>query len=170
MTNSSEEIENLSSYKELIKLIRSTDEDERRLSIKSIPNLVLAFFEDKNELIKQILLLIYNLNVDSDIFESLTLSNSSAIIRRLLRIYMETVRGEYKHEQVEALVKLIQYSDTSELLIELTNVLYHCLNNKQLSEEDNDNIQDALDHIKDKAAANMYPEALLMIHSIMAIK
>lgn len=155
-------------FKDLVHNVRSDNEDERKLTISQIPSLVLESLEHKNEVLDQLLLVIYNLNTDSESFEVLNLGNMTQVIRHLLRLYTETI-NEHKHEQIDALTKISDFVHSSELLVELAYALNHCSECK-ISKEDLDLVVEALCSIKEKAAANLYSDALLMIHSIIAMK
>lgn len=163
ITNGGDNDGNLSLFKDLVNHIRSADEEERKLTIMRIPELILQSLEHKNEIVNQILLVIHNLNTDSDIYENLTLGNRTNIIRHLLRLYADTIK-DHQREQIDALVKLIDHANSSQLLIELANVLNNCGNHE--SKEINDKVEEAFNAIRDRAAANLYPDALLMLHSI----
>ena len=95
--------------------------------------------------------------------------NRTPIFRSLLRLYSETIHN-HERDQVDALVGLIDHvAHIPELLIELSNVIYHC----GLSQSTNSaakEVDDALELIKEKASENLSSDALLMIHSIMALR
>lgn len=154
---------NLSLFKNLVDHIRSADEEERKLTIMRIPELILQALEQKNDILNQILLVIYNLSTDSNIYENLTLGNRTNIIRHLLRLYADTIK-DHQREQIDALVKLINHANSSQMIIELANVLYNCGNHE--SKEVNDMVDEAFNAMRDRAAANLYPDALLMLHSM----
>jgi hypothetical protein len=154
---------NLSFFKDLVEHIRSSDEEERKLTIMRIPELILQSLEHKNDVLNQLLLVIYNLTTDSDIYENLTIGNRTNIIRHLLRLYTDNIK-DHQTEQIDALVKLINHANSSQLLIELANVLYNCGNHE--SKEVNDKVEEAFNDMRNRAAANLYPDALLMLHSM----
>lgn len=155
--------------KSLLSNIRSVNEEERKLTMSQIPNLILESLKLKNDILNQLILVIYNLNTDLDIYETLNASNRTLVIRKLLRLYTETFQDQdHHHKQVEALTKIIDFAHSSELLVELAYALHKC--NVNLSKEDSELVEEALATIQEKAAANLHLEALLMIHSILAIK
>lgn len=156
-------VADMSSLKELLDLIRSDDDDEKKLTINKIPELILKSTQRTDHTIDQLLLVIYNLNTDSELQEKLTIGNRDNIYRFLLRLYVDTIK-DHQPEQIKALVKLIDHANSSQMLIELANVFNNCGhgNNK----ETNDIIDDAFNALKDRAAVNLYPDALLMLHSI----
>lgn len=153
--------------RELVQNIRSDDETERKQTISQIPELILKSLQKKNDVLNQLLLVIYNLTTDSNYYETLNGSNSTLIVRHLLRLYTQTIQ-DHNHKQIYALSELVQLVQSSELLAELAYVLHRCTDN--LSKEDSEAVEEALGSIQEKAAADLCPEALLMIHSIVAIK
>lgn len=158
--------------KQLIEHIRSEDETERKITISQIPSLVLKSLRNNDKIIDQLLLVIYNLNTDSENHELLNAGNSTLIVRHLLRLYVDTIQDE-KHElgQVNSLIGLVDLVHSSDLLVEIAYVLYKC---SQSLEEGHDHtvaaIDQALGVIEDRATASLHPEALLMIHSIKAMR
>lgn len=165
-----DEIETLGGEKhirDLVNNIKSLDESERKTTILQIPELILKSLQHKNDILNQLLLVIYNLNTDSNYYETLNGNNRTIVLRHLLRLYTETIQ-DHGHKQISALVKLVEFVQSSELLVEMAHVLHRCTSS--LCKEDTDLVEEALGVIQEKAAANLYPEALLMIHSIIAIK
>lgn len=156
------------SIKNLIHNIRSIDETVRKSTISQIPNLILESLKQKSDILNQLLLVIYNLNTDSDNYEILNATSRTFVIRRLLRLYTETIQ-EHSHDQIDALIQIIDFVHSSELLVEVAYALHKC-DDKELDKEYVDKVEAALSQIRDKAAANLYSEALLMIHSIIATK
>lgn len=150
--------------KNLIVNIRSDDDDERKQTISQIPSLILESLKQKSDILNQLLLVIYNLNTESDNFEILNTSNRTLVLRHLLRLYTETIE-EHQRTQIDALTRIIDFAHSSELLVELTYALHKCTEN--LGKEDIDKVEEALSVIQEKAAANLYSEALLMIYSIV---
>lgn len=123
-------------------------------------------------LLDQILLLIYNLNSpdDEEKFKKLKANNRIFIIRHLLRLYLKSVKL-HSYKQLKSLHELITLSHHSpELLVELAHVIHGC--SKNLTDPDNTKplIDEALDKILYCARVGLYPDALLMIHSIYAIR
>lgn len=180
MTSTEDGYHQIDYLKDLIENIRSDDEQERVKTIALIPNLILQSINEKNGILNQLLLVIYNLNTDDDNFETLNLGNRTTVIRYLLRLYAETIK-DHKREQIDALIKLTKHAyHSSELLIELANALYHCdlstLRRKGSKEdisktnEINRMIGDALQSIKERASENLYSDSLLMIYSIMELR
>lgn len=157
-----------SMLRRLVNNFRSVDGAVRKQTITRIPNLVLESFVQKNEILDQLLLLMYNLETDSDNFESLNASNRTLVLRHLLRLYIETV-DDHQHSQIDALKKTIDQVNSSELLVELAHTLHRCSSNK-LSKIDKELIEEGLENIREKATNYLYPEALLMIHSILEMK
>lgn len=155
--------------KSLIANIRSVNETERKLTISQIPSLILESLKLKNDILNQLILVIYNLNTDLENYETLNASNRTLIIRKLLRLYTETFQDQnHHHQQIEALTKIINFTHSSELLVELAYALHKC--SFKLNNEDSNLVKEALEIIQEKAAANLHLDALLMIHSILAIK
>jgi len=153
--------------KELIDNIRSPDETDRKQTITQIPTLLLESLRNGNQIADQILLLIYNLYADSENHETLNTSNRTIIVRHLLRLYIENIH-EHQREQLDALANIIDFVHSSELLVELSYVLHKCSDN--LGAQDSELVEGALGAIQEKASSNLNFEALLMIHSIKAIK
>lgn len=162
-TSAGDSTADMSVMKDLIDHIRSSDDEEKKLTIMRIPGLILQSLESTNYILNQLLLVIYNLSTDSEIYEKFTIGNRNNINRHLLRLYADTIK-EHQPDQIDALVKLIDHANSSQMLIELANVLNNCGNSN--NKEINDIIDDAFNAIKDRAAANLYPDALLMLHSI----
>lgn len=160
--------ENEANIKNLILNIRSAHEADRKLTISQIPFLIFRSLTEKNDILNTLLLVIYNLNTQTDYYETLNASNRTLVMRHLLRLYTETIQ-DHEHKQIDSLVKIINLVNSSELLVELAYVLHKCSGNK-LSKEDSEVVEEAFGVIQEKAAANLNPEALLMIHSIIAIK
>lgn len=163
----SEVSEDEANIKNLILNIRSAHEADRKLTISQIPFLILQSLTEKNDILNTLLLVIYNLNTETDNYETLNASNRTLVMRHLLRLYTETIQ-DHEHKQIDSLVKIINLANSSELLVELAYVLHKC--SGKLSKEDSIVVKEALEAIQEKAAANLNPEALLMIHSIIAIK
>lgn len=163
----SEVSEDEANIKNLILNIRSAHEADRKLTISQIPFLILQSLTEKNDILNTLLLVIYNLNTETDNYETLNASNRTLVMRHLLRLYTETIQ-DHEHKQIDSLVKIINLANSSELLVELAYVLHKC--GGKLSKEDSIVVKEALEAIQEKAAANLNPEALLMIHSIIAIK
>lgn len=159
--------EDEANIKSLIHNIRSTHDADRKLTISQIPFLILQALTERNNILNQLLLVIYNLTTETENYETLNASNRTLVIRHLLRLYTETIQ-DHQHEQIDALAKIIDIVNSSELLVELAYVLHKC--GGKLSKEDSEVVKAALGVIQEKAAANLNPEALLMIHSIIAIK
>lgn len=151
----------------LMRNIRSQEESKRKLTISEIPFLILESFEQRSESLDQLLLVIYNLNTETENYEYLNASNRIFVIRNLLRLYSKTIH-EHQNKQILALTKIINCVHSSELLVELAIVLHEC--NGKIAQEDGESVDEALGILQEKAAASLYPEALLKIHSIMAIK
>lgn len=146
---------------------RSLDEAERKQTISQIPSLILESLRERNDILNQLLLVIYNLNTDSVKHELLNAGNRTTVIKELLRLYTETVQ-EHEAKQIEALSKMVDFVQSPELLVELAYALHKC--NNERSAEMSDTIDGALSKIQDRATAILSPEALLMIHSIKATK
>lgn len=163
----SEVSEDEANIKNLILNIRSAHEADRKLTISQIPFLILQSLTEKNDILNTLLLVIYNLNTETDNYETLNASNRTLVMRHLLRLYTETIQ-DHEHKQIDSLVKIINLANSSELLVELAYVLHKC--NGKLSKEDSKVVKEAFEAIQEKAAASLNPEALLMIHSIIAIK
>lgn len=125
-----------------------------------------------NHLLDQLLLLIYNLNTpdDEEKFKSLKANNRILILRHLLRLYLREVES-HSHKQLEFLRQIINLSQYSpELLIELANVLHVCSKKLADPKKTQPLIDEALDNILSSARTGLYPDALLMIYSIYAIR
>lgn len=151
----------------LISSSQSEDEEERKRAISKIPRLILQFSKSEDDILNQLLLVIYNLNTHSDPYEDLTASNRVPVFRQLLRLYTDSIK-DHDHEQIDALTQLIDLVYSSDLLVELAYALNQC--KSDLGGKDTEMIDEAFESIREKAAVNLYPEALLMIHSILAMK
>lgn len=165
--------ETLENIRELINNFRSNDQAIKKLTLSQIPALIHQSLESKNDILNQLFLVIYNVTIDQQAdqqgFEVLNETNRISIFRHLLRLYTTCI-DEHQHKQIESLIKIIDFAQTSsELLTELAHVLHKCTTNLT-SKEDLLLIEEALGCIQEKAASNLHSEALLMIHSIIAIK
>jgi len=157
----------MNGWRELIENIRSDKDDDRNKTIEQIPTLLLDSVNKKDDILNQLLLVIYNLHTDMDNFERLNMENRTVIIRYLLRLYTETI-NEHKPDQIDALVKLIEhYSHSPQLLIEIANTLHHC---DQPEGNNNHLIEKGLNLIKEKASEYLYNDTLLMVYSILSIR
>lgn len=165
---STNDVDDLTKFRHLLENIRSKDENERKQTISQIPILVLKSFEGKGGIINQLLLVIYNLNTEAENFETLNLGNRTQVVGHLLRLYSETIT-DHEHEQIDSLVKIIQHIHSSELLIELAYALNQC-HEAKITKEDKELVEEGLVEIKERATAKLFPDALLMIHSIIAMK
>lgn len=126
--------------------------------ISEIPLLLSRSLEEKNEVLDELLLLIYNLHTDCNFYEILNSSNRVIIFRHLLRLYSKTI-NDHQHDQIEALKRIANLVQSPKLLVELAYTLHKCKG------EDSKTVEEGLDIIREKAVAGMYSDVLLMIHS-----
>lgn len=161
-------VEDEDQLKKLIGDIRSSNESQRRSAINHIPNIILKYLKEKDNILDQCLLLIYNLNTDSENYEMINSKNRVQIITQLLKLYVDTI-PEYGRSQIEALRQIVDYAQSSRLLMELAYILHKC-NSILSDEQEKEIVEKALNAIQDKASLNLYTDTLLMVHSIKAIK
>lgn len=161
-------VEDEDQLKKLIGDIRSSNESERRSAINHIPNIILKYLKEKDNILDQCLLLIYNLNTNSENYEMINSKNRVQIITQLLRLYVDTI-PEYGRSQIEALRQIVDYAQSSKFLMELAYILHKC-NSILSDEQEKEIVEKALNAIQDKASLNLYTDTLLMVHSIKAIK
>lgn len=151
--------------RKLIEDVRSEDETSRRMTISQIPNLILKSFEQRFDILNQLLLMIYNLNCDSaEGYEYFNENTKIPIIRSLFKLYTSNV-NHHEYEQIQAfrdVIKHVQWS--SEILVELVYVLHKCYGNT--SKENTSIIDETLEDIEEKASANLFSQVLLIIHTI----
>lgn len=156
--------------KSLIKDIRSTDEKEKHKALLQIPILLSLSVQTSNSLYDQLILIIYNLATnDSEKYERLNARNRNSVFRQLLKLYanLQPSSDCRKPDRLMSLTNLIKHSHSSEVLIEVANVLYRCLE-ANIDHEDNGAVHEALDLIFEKASISLQPEVILMIHSVWA--
>ena len=148
--------------------IRSENETDQRGAISQIPKLILNSLQHRHEVLNHLLLVLYNLNTNSEKYEVLNAVSRTQVFRHLLRLYTESIR-EHQDDQLDALTKLVDLIHCSDLLIELAYALHKC-SETSTSKKFTDAVNEALESIREKASANLHTEALLMVHSIIAMK
>lgn len=152
--------------KSLLDSIRSQDEADKSRAIAQIPHLLSLSMQSTNAVLDQFILLIYNLNTNLEKYERLNARNRTIVFRQLLALYAEST-SEHQHKQLAALSRMVDLSNSSELLVEIANVLYRSLANLH-NKEDDKIVKQAFEAIQVKATINLYSETLLIIHSIWA--
>lgn len=148
--------DNEENIKSLIESIRSKDDVSKRAAIDNIPSIISNYLKGDNQILEQIILLMYNLNTDSENYEILNFNNRTTVLKHLLRLFSEQ---NFDVSQIDALRELIHQTKSPELSIEIANVL--------LKSNSKDS-QTAISDILEQAVVNLDLSTLLMIYSIQA--
>lgn len=153
----------------LLEAIRSNDDVRKKQALSFIPMIILHSLSSKKEIMEQLLLVIYNLNTSEDNFEYINIGNRPIVYRHLLRLFREKIQA-YNDSHVDALAKIVKQVDTPELLTELAYAIFRCSDSTDTDLHVKEIVLNAFREIQEKANAKLYPDVLLMIHSINALK
>lgn len=145
----------ISDQEALLAEIRS----DRERAISLIPSLI-SLPNNENE---ALLLVIYNLYTNGEKFEYMSLGNRPSVLCHSLRLFTENTQA-HDDGHIKALEMIVAQADSPELLIELAYAIYAC--SKSCDAE----VQNALDEIAAKATARLYPDVLLMLQTINALR
>lgn len=146
--------------KHLLKHARSNDEKLLTFTMIFVPSLVSVSLISRDDVVDQLLLVIYNLG-GHDPIETICAKNKMNILRQILVVYSEHM-SKIPSQYIIYICKLcskilVGVPLSSKFLVELTHCLYNCIQrgNRDLA-------QVAINDIHDKASTCLYSDVLLV--------